>query len=422
MAREGLSEIKKTIYDLLVPEIKKLAVGKLDAAEFSFPIKKLGFSRFTWTAEELGMTRFIPESRDNQWTVGQRLRSKYGLFDDDISFVSDIRRALQADYPYEMWWSSNNGSSADTKVEFVYEGETVRATAVWVQIGMAYGEGQLSSSYIKRAKTAAKKAKSIVRKHAKESDYKKLCSYRDEICNLTSYDYDVLSDRYDHPGDNHDYCYNLVAVFDGDNTTKAVCEGYAEAFQYLCDLSDFKGGVTSVYVTGGAGGRGSNHAWNIVRMPDGKSYLADVTYCDTGCGKDYFMKGCASGSVSKGYSFKHKKKTYTYYYDEDTVEMYGKDLLTIGNTDYKEIDASKITKISIIPSKTQKLKVGQTLFLSYATVPSGASAGVSWSSSKPSVAVVDEDGTVTALKRGTTKITVKIANRKTATITIKVVK
>lgn len=29
----------------------------------------------------------------------------------------------------------------------------------------------------------------------------------------------------------------LIWVFDGDSSTNVVCEGYAKAFQYLCDLS-----------------------------------------------------------------------------------------------------------------------------------------------------------------------------------------
>lgn len=54
---------------------------------------------------------------------------------------------------------------------------------------------------------------------------------------------------------------------------RCVCEGYAEAFQYLL----YKRGILSVRVTGKAGG--GNHAWNIVRI-NGAYYHADVTWDD----------------------------------------------------------------------------------------------------------------------------------------------
>ncbi|MBQ8235097.1 MAG: hypothetical protein IJZ37_00250, partial [Clostridia bacterium] len=54
---------------------------------------------------------------------------------------------------------------------------------------------------------------------------------------------------------------------------QCVCEGYAEAFQYLL----YKRGILSVRVTGTAGG--GNHAWNIFRI-NGAYYHVDVTWDD----------------------------------------------------------------------------------------------------------------------------------------------
>lgn len=55
---------------------------------------------------------------------------------------------------------------------------------------------------------------------------------------------------------------------------KAVCEGYAELYQYLL----YKMGIQSHIVTGDAGGP---HAWNLVRI-DGQYYQTDVTWDDQG--------------------------------------------------------------------------------------------------------------------------------------------
>lgn len=54
----------------------------------------------------------------------------------------------------------------------------------------------------------------------------------------------------------------------------AVCEGYAEAFQYLLH----RAGIQSFIVTGSAGGP---HAWNMVRI-DGAYYHVDLTWDDQG--------------------------------------------------------------------------------------------------------------------------------------------
>lgn len=54
---------------------------------------------------------------------------------------------------------------------------------------------------------------------------------------------------------------------------KAVCEGYAKAFQYLLQ----RVGIQSFMVTGT--GKGGNHAWNIVRI-DGRYYNVDLTWDD----------------------------------------------------------------------------------------------------------------------------------------------
>ncbi len=60
---------------------------------------------------------------------------------------------------------------------------------------------------------------------------------------------------------------------------EAVCEGYAEAFQYLLQRAGIQSFVvTGVYENPDTGKR-VNHAWNLVRI-DGNYYHADVTWDD----------------------------------------------------------------------------------------------------------------------------------------------
>lgn len=72
---------------------------------------------------------------------------------------------------------------------------------------------------------------------------------------------------------------------------KTVCEGYSEAFKILCDKAD----IPCVIAVGTSNGGG--HAWNYVKMEDGKWYGVDCTFDDQGSILyDYFLVGTASGN------------------------------------------------------------------------------------------------------------------------------
>lgn len=65
---------------------------------------------------------------------------------------------------------------------------------------------------------------------------------------------------------------------------KAVCEGYAESFQYLLS----RAGIQSAMVTGKELAGNRDHAWNLVRMDDGNWYHVDTTWDDpVGAAPDY---------------------------------------------------------------------------------------------------------------------------------------
>lgn len=78
-------------------------------------------------------------------------------------------------------------------------------------------------------------------------------------------------------------------------------------------------------------------------------------------------------------------------------------------------------KVVLDESGTIELAVGEELPLYAEIFPDTAESELSWTSSRISVASVDEDGAVTAVKKGTATITVKTANGKKDTVKIKVV-
>lgn len=92
----------------------------------------------------------------------------------------------------------------------------------------------------------------------------------DELCKAVTYAMDNGA-----PSDAA-YAHNLMGVF---ANKAAVCEGYAKAYQYI--LNEL--GIENIYVTGKAGSSeaSENHAWNMVKLDDGKWYSIDLTWDDT---------------------------------------------------------------------------------------------------------------------------------------------
>lgn len=98
------------------------------------------------------------------------------------------------------------------------------------------------------------------------------------------------------------------------------------------------------------------------------------------------------------------------------------------NKDTPDIKKSTPFPAVIPPTKillnNNKLKaaIGKSKTLSYSLIPSGALSGVTWSSSNPAVASVDERGTVTGVSIGEATITATTENGKTAECAVTVSK
>ena len=69
------------------------------------------------------------------------------------------------------------------------------------------------------------------------------------------------------------YSHNLRNIYGVFVEKKAVCAGYAKAFQYLCNRM----GIECTFV--GGKGKESLHAWNLIRL-NGDYYYIDVTWDD----------------------------------------------------------------------------------------------------------------------------------------------
>lgn len=92
----------------------------------------------------------------------------------------------------------------------------------------------------------------------------------DKLLNLVSYDHELAQKDISECDLGHTAYGALVADSSGHNN-RAVCDGYAKAFQYLLQ----RAGISAAYVSGEATSEGNSlaeqgsHAWNIVRLDDG---------------------------------------------------------------------------------------------------------------------------------------------------------
>ena len=102
------------------------------------------------------------------------------------------------------------------------------------------------------------------------TDIEKERLIHDYIVNTVTYDTSVASKVFEY-GDTLPHAFDIYgAAIEG----KAVCEGYAKLFQYLCYCT----GINSTQILGTS--EGSNHMWNAVKL-DNEWYQIDVTWDDT---------------------------------------------------------------------------------------------------------------------------------------------
>ena len=190
---------------------------------------------------------------------------------------------------------------------------------------ISYNPFEADTAKTRAAATAAANALNVVAANTGKNDYEKLVSYREYIKGEVSYNTDAAGGGYPY-GDP----WQLIYVFDGYSATNVVCEGYAKAFQYLCDLTfqNQEGRPSSALVSGKMDG--GDHMWNVVAI-GGRNYLVDVTNCDTdsiGAPDKLFLCGAAENVAGKQYTVA-LGKGIVYEYDEKTVESYASEHLKL---------------------------------------------------------------------------------------------
>ena len=269
-ARSGLTALEQEIYDALKAKIETVAAN---GGGTQFILSNVSGLKTLWTNTELGVS-----SINSSAIVETAFCSQ---FDFD-----KIATALLADCPFDLYWYDKvegvqmtyqiSRSGIDYGTYAVWDTATITDLTFVFTVSADYESGEnWVTADVARVSAAKDLAAQVVAANAGKSDYEKLVAYKDYICNAVDYNHAAAENTNTPYGDP----WQLISVFDGDNATNVVCEGYAKGFQYLCDL----GGLDCISVSGSTvGGTGAGrHMWNVVTL-DGAKYLVDVTNSDTG--------------------------------------------------------------------------------------------------------------------------------------------
>lgn len=313
--------LEKEIYDALKVELAKIAAGTRTSTEIT--ISGLTGS---WSAEDLGVEAIFG---DTGFTEDARIAIFGDSTGNEKGILGVVYDCLLADCPLELYWHDKTdgvafgGGIMDNGAgEFEFSSVTFKfCVATDYSVNRVAETFVTDSAKTKEAANAVETAQSIVDSYASKSNYDKLDAYRKIICDLVSYNNSAASGNSTTMGINP---WQIIYVFDQDNTTNVVCEGYAKAFQYLCDLSPFLGDVECHTVSGEMDG--VNHMWNVVTMEDGKNYLVDVTNCDSGtigASDKLFMATTANTADShQTHTFAIGSQNVVFTYDESMADLF----------------------------------------------------------------------------------------------------
>lgn len=296
-----LNKEEKALYDALLKKIQSVANGKASSTHF-----KVSFSpKFT-----------LKSVKNSKSVLNNKIRA----------MVINVTDALLGDGPCELYWfDKTEGWAWDYNIQYNRTHCWITNFSIDFYVAKEYSahnttrSTKINTSKAKSVQAAAANAKKIVKDNRGKSDVEKLRAYKNEICRLNEYNQAAGKLDSDIPYGNP---WQLVWVFDGDPNTKVVCEGYSKAFQYLCELSSFSGDVTCLSMGGFIFDAydGGPHMWNVVKMPDKKQYLVDVTWSDIGnTGSDYlFLTGCI-GTIDVDFNYKtmHYDKAYVFITDSN---------------------------------------------------------------------------------------------------------
>ena len=314
-AGDRLDGWNETIYDFLKTNVSAVANGDQASTEFTLSDTN-GIMK--WSKEDLGVSTLISGNA----IAAEAQAALTAKFNEAVD-LDAIMNSLLADCPYDLYWY-DKVTGVMMSYSMSVSGDIMKITRITFKLAVcqeyAVGQYAVDTDTMKSVASITDNAMAIVEKHADKSDWDKLVAYKDEICDLVSYNHAAA----DSPSTPYGNPWQLIYVFDMDPSTNVVCEGYAKAFKLLCDLTNFQDDVYCYTVTGYMqGGTGAgNHMWNVVDINGGR-LMADVTNCDAGTiGAPDQLFLTAGSKYGDSYSFPAGNSTIYYTYDPDEYGLY----------------------------------------------------------------------------------------------------
>lgn len=313
-----------SVYFLLKVEVENVANGERTLTVFSGPVSDLTdyglIEKTKYYTADLG---YETVDDSNKREVAAAMLEQMNL-----KGITSAMRALLSDCPYELYWFDKT-SAGGYNYSFQYEynqdksgAYTIELTGYTIRLAAAQKYAvekyEVTTEYADAVNAAIRNAREIAEAAGDYTDVGKLEYYLEQICILASYNTAAA-----HGGLPYGDPWQIIYVFDGDPSTKVVCEGYAKAFAYLCELSRFSEAVEWYTVSGKTT---ENHMWNILSL-NGNNFLVDPTNCDDGAigqGKQLFLVGYDEGSVDEGYTFRCRSGSISYRYDSGTLAAFDK--------------------------------------------------------------------------------------------------
>jgi len=351
---------EQILYDGLKADLEDVANGEVTSTMFTVNVNG------SFTKEDLGLTGSFLNGAALSVETQDAIDSK----------LNEVYICLLADCPMEMYWHDKT-SGFQTSYRCSLLGDTLMLTQVTYRFFVAkdYSATGTTGTFVtdsKKTSTAVNaitNAVNIVKKHEAKSDLEKLTAYKDEICSMVEYNNAAAESSPAIEGINP---WQMVYVFDDDASTNVVCEGYAKAFQYLCDLTDFKSKQIECHTVNGmmSGGTGAGrHMWNVVTMDNGKNYLVDVTNCDgtsIGAPNKLFMAYTdISANSHQSHTFTILNTKVVFTYAENMKDLFCDGYLDLATTAYKQslvasVSLSGNNSVQAGTDVTLKLKVSGT--------------------------------------------------------------
>ena len=325
-----LTGLNKIIYDKAKIAIAEIAKGERESSIIELTPEEVGVGG-KYSASDLGVSEIVTGGAINPDAV-TALKVKEGYYDIDAQLLCD---SILTDHPYERYWMGLNfslsnfeGCSAsweNNEYKLYFKGTLKYKISVNKDYAVSGKDYTVDTTKTGAVEASISRINSILDTAKTKNDFEKITYYKDQICALNVYNKEAATWSNDKYGDP----WQLVYVFDGNDATNVVCEGYSKAFKYLCDKTIFSDSSINCYLVDGTMD-GGNHMWNIMHWSDNINYLVDVTNCDGGNGDYLFMALHNSGNPDSGYYFTLSYLNVLYIYSSEMKGLYTTEELTIG--------------------------------------------------------------------------------------------